>query len=73
MSPRQLTCPDCGNTPLITRFRTTIEIDQCPLCQGIWLDRGELDKLIALANSGRSVSLVLAPQDEDQPLVEDDE
>jgi len=38
-------CPVDGNELLITH-REGIEIDYCPKCRGVWLDRGELDKLI---------------------------
>ena len=38
-------CPTDGNT-LIMSERGGIEIDYCPECRGVWLDRGELDKLI---------------------------
>lgn len=38
-------CPNC-NVPLIMTERQGIEIDYCPQCRGIWLDRGELDKII---------------------------
>jgi Zn-finger nucleic acid-binding protein len=38
-------CPIDGNTLLLTE-RQGIEIDYCPKCRGVWLDRGELDKLI---------------------------
>lgn len=38
-------CPNCGET-LRERERSGIEVDVCPACRGIWLDRGELDKLI---------------------------
>jgi Zn-finger nucleic acid-binding protein len=40
-----MNCPNCNVTLLITE-RQGIEIDYCPQCRGIWLDRGELDKLI---------------------------
>ena len=39
-------CPAC-NVALVMSERQGIEIDYCPKCRGIWLDRGELDKLIA--------------------------
>lgn len=39
-------CPSCANTDLTITARTGIEIDLCPKCRGIWLDRGELDKII---------------------------
>ena len=38
-------CPNC-NVNLIITDRSNIEIDYCPDCRGIWLDRGELDKII---------------------------
>lgn len=40
-----MTCPVC-NTTLVMSERQGIEIDHCPQCRGIWLDRGELDKII---------------------------
>ena len=40
-----MNCPNCSTTLLISD-RQGIEIDYCPQCRGIWLDRGELDKLI---------------------------
>jgi len=39
-------CPVCSNTQLVMSERQGIEIDYCPQCRGVWLDRGELDKLI---------------------------
>lgn len=38
-------CPHC-QTSLIKAKRQTVTIDYCPDCRGIWLDRGELDKII---------------------------
>ncbi len=38
-------CPLC-NVDLIMSERQGIEIDYCPQCRGVWLDRGELDKII---------------------------
>lgn len=40
-----MNCPSC-NIPLVMSERQGIEIDYCPQCRGIWLDRGELDKII---------------------------
>jgi Zn-finger nucleic acid-binding protein len=40
-------CPVCKTTDLLMTERRSIEIDYCPVCRGVWLDRGELDKLIA--------------------------
>ncbi len=41
-------CPVCGATLLMSE-RHGVEIDYCPECRGIWLDRGELDKIIERA------------------------
>lgn len=38
-------CPLCG-VDLLMSERQGIEIDYCPKCRGVWLDRGELDKII---------------------------
>lgn len=38
-------CPACNET-LLMSDKNGIEIDYCPSCRGIWLDRGELDKII---------------------------
>ncbi|MEI7695890.1 MAG: zf-TFIIB domain-containing protein [Chlorobium sp.] len=38
-------CPAC-NVDLLLSERQGIEIDYCPSCRGVWLDRGELDKII---------------------------
>jgi Zn-finger nucleic acid-binding protein len=38
-------CPNCSET-LIMSDRQGVEIDYCPKCRGVWLDRGELDKII---------------------------
>lgn len=40
-------CPVCKSPDLLMAERQSIEIDYCPTCRGVWLDRGELDKLIA--------------------------
>lgn len=42
-------CPNCKETRLVMSERKGIEIDYCPDCRGVWLDRGELDKLIELS------------------------
>jgi len=38
-------CPIC-NVDLVMSDRQGVEIDYCPQCRGVWLDRGELDKII---------------------------
>ncbi len=39
-------CPVCTDTALAISSREGVEIDYCPQCRGVWLDRGELDKII---------------------------
>ena len=39
-------CPVCAEPDLVMSDRQGIEIDYCPKCRGVWLDRGELDKVI---------------------------
>ena len=41
-------CPTCPDSVLVMTDRQNVEIDYCPQCRGVWLDRGELDKLVAL-------------------------
>jgi Zn-finger nucleic acid-binding protein len=43
-------CPQC-NLDLQMTERSAVEIDYCPQCRGVWLDRGELDKIIERAAS----------------------
>ncbi len=39
-----MACPNCSSS-MITMERYGVEIDQCPTCKGVWLDRGELEKV----------------------------
>ncbi len=48
-----MNCPIC-NLHLITSDRQGVEIDYCPGCRGIWLDRGELDKIIQRSAAART-------------------
>lgn len=41
-----LLCPNC-NASMQNVNRSGVEIDMCPSCRGVWLDRGELEKLLA--------------------------
>lgn len=41
--------------------RQGVEIDYCPQCRGVWLDRGELDKLIERSTSGASAMPAAQP------------
>ena len=49
-------CPTCTDIALVMSDRQGVEIDYCPQCRGVWLDRGELDKLIE-----RSAAMTPAP------------
>ncbi|MDO8772835.1 zf-TFIIB domain-containing protein [Rhodoferax sp.] len=44
-------CPFCPDSNLLMTERQGVEIDYCPQCRGVWLDRGELDKLIERSSS----------------------
>ena len=44
----EMRCP-VDNETLVMADRNGIEIDYCPKCRGVWLDRGELDKIIERA------------------------
>ena len=54
-------CPHCPDATLLMTDRQGIEIDYCPTCRGVWLDRGELDKLLERAGS------TAAPAPQPQP------
>jgi hypothetical protein len=49
----ELTCPKCHGT-MRTYERNGVHVDQCADCRGIFLDRGELDRLIDAENSWHS-------------------
>jgi Zn-finger nucleic acid-binding protein len=44
-----MNCPRCGSTSLDERERNGVTVDVCPSCRGVWLDRGELEKLLGHA------------------------
>ena len=39
-------CPVCKDVTLLMSEKKGVEIDYCPECRGIWLDRGELEKIL---------------------------
>jgi Zn-finger nucleic acid-binding protein len=45
-----MNCPRCADGALDEREREGIVVDVCSSCRGVWLDRGELEKLIARAS-----------------------
>ena len=53
-------CPVDGET-LVMTDRSGVEIDYCPKCRGVWLDRGELDKIIERAADGGPARPVTMP------------
>lgn len=46
-------CPNCNETLVMTE-RNQIEIDYCPSCRGVWLDKGELDKMLNYVSQNTS-------------------
>ncbi len=58
-------CPRCVTSTLVELDRAGILIDRCTRCRGVWLDRGELDKLIAadraLDDDGAGAEVERAP------------
>lgn len=54
-------CPTCPDSVLNITDKKGVEIDFCPTCRGVWLDRGELDKLIALSVDQTNVRQQLPP------------
>ncbi len=56
-----MSCPVC-RVPLAMSDRQGIEIDYCPQCRGVWLDRGELDKIIDRSLPQAGASPQPAPQ-----------
>lgn len=64
-----MACPVC-RTALALAERQGIEIDYCPTCRGVWLDRGELDKIVERSGAahpaaGRSPTGGASPWDAD--------
>ncbi|HOI67875.1 MAG TPA: zf-TFIIB domain-containing protein [Thiomonas arsenitoxydans] len=73
-----MNCPHCAETTLVMAERHGIEIDYCPKCRGVWLDRGELDKIIERAAAAEQAAAPRAtspqpvvPQSVRQPNFED--
>lgn len=60
-------CPVCTGSDLLMTERMGIEIDYCPQCRGVWLDRGELDKIIERSTSEPAQASVPAMQPPQQP------
>jgi Zn-finger nucleic acid-binding protein len=59
-------CP-VDNETLVMADRGGVEIDYCPKCRGVWLDRGELDKIIERAAVPAAPAAVAHPAPQPQP------
>lgn len=60
-------CPVCPSVNLVMSDRQGVEIDYCPECRGVWLDRGELDKIIERSASRETLSTPPSSQHSHQP------
>ena len=54
-------CPTCPDAVLVMTDRSGIEIDYCPACRGVWLDRGELDKIIERTAAAPTAAVLTGP------------
>ena len=61
-----MACPVDG-AALVMSERSGIEIDYCPTCRGVWLDRGELDKIIDRNNASHAQQQPAPPPPQQQP------
>ncbi|MBS3921056.1 MAG: zf-TFIIB domain-containing protein [Deltaproteobacteria bacterium] len=59
-------CPACKEISLVMTERQGIEVDYCPQCRGVWLDRGELDKIVERAAQVNTVSESRMSQEHDR-------
>ena len=46
ISTKARRCPRCNREALRRKEVETVEVDECPMCKGIWLDAGEIEKLV---------------------------
>lgn len=65
-----LLCPAC-RVNLTMSERQGIEIDYCPQCRGVWLDRGELDKIIERSEGAGAPQSAPQPQYREQRYDDD--
>ena len=63
-----LMCPNCDGSMQAVQ-RASVEFDMCPRCRGVWLDRGELDKIIdRAAGPSAPVPQAAAPVYQPEPV-----
>ena len=61
-------CPVCDDVNLAISSREGVEIDYCPQCRGVWLDRGELDKILDRVGPGTAAAPPPSPpRGDDRP------
>lgn len=65
-------CPNCDETLVMTE-RQGIEIDYCPKCRGVWLDKGELDKIIERSSVQSQQELKQNKEKENKQYEDDDD
>ncbi len=65
-------CPIC-DVPLTMTERKGVEIDYCPQCRGVWLDRGELDKIIERSVSDAPPQVAAQPERYEEKHYDDDD
>ncbi len=63
---KPMRCP-VDNETLVMADRNGVEIDYCPKCRGVWLDRGELDKIIERAGAVAPAPVAAAPVYQPEP------
>ncbi len=64
-------CPVCPEATLLMSERQGVEIDYCPQCRGVWLDRGELDKLLDLSAAAPAARPAVQPVQQVQQVQPD--
>jgi len=73
-----MNCPVCESVTLAMADRQGIEVDHCPKCRGVWLDRGELDKIIERSTAAADPAALRGPpprerdRDDDRKRSDDD-
>ncbi|MBR2163753.1 MAG: zf-TFIIB domain-containing protein [Campylobacter sp.] len=64
-------CPVCKDVDLVMSERSGVEIDYCPSCRGVWLDRGELDKIIERSTTNSRQNEYFSNKREYEPRKDD--
>lgn len=65
-------CPNCEETLVMTE-RQGVEIDYCPKCRGVWLDKGELDKIVEKATSSQASQDLKSNENKKKRQYDDDD